>query len=66
MLSHVQFFPCKNIVKICNFMDYSLPASSVHGITQARILVAIPSPGESSPPSARTWVSYIAGRFFSI
>ena len=50
MLSHVQFFPCKNIVKVCKSMDYSLPASSVHGITQARILVAIPFSRGFSPP----------------
>ena len=33
---------------LCNPMDYSLTGSSVHGISQARILewVAIPSPGD--------------------
>ena len=40
MLSHVGLFAIP--------MDYSLPGSSVHGISQARILewVAIPSPGD--------------------
>ena len=43
-------------------MDYSLPGSSVHGIFQARILtwVAIPFSRD------RTWVSHIAGRFFTV
>ena len=44
VLSHVQLF--------CNLMDYILPASSLHGIFQARILewVAILSPGDLSDP----------------
>ena len=51
----------------CNPMDYSLTASSVHGILQARILewVAISSPRGSSRPGDRTHASScIAGRFF--
>ena len=46
----------------------NLPGSSVHGILQARILewVAIPFSRGSSQPRDRTWVSYIAGRFFII
>ena len=37
---------------LCDPMDCSLPASSVHGILQARILewVAMPSSRGSSPP----------------
>ena len=48
-------------------IDYSPPASSVHGILQARILewVAIAFSRGSSPPRERTCVSYIAGRFFT-
>ena len=44
------------------------PGSSVHGILQARILewVAMPSFKGSSPPRDRTWVSYTAGKFFTI
>ena len=44
------------------------PGSSVHGILQARILeqVAMPSSRGSSRPRDRTWVSHIAGRFFTI
>ena len=48
--------------------DCSLPGSSVHGILQARILewVAISFSRGSSGPRARTQVSHIAGRFFTI
>ena len=46
----------------------SPPGSSVHGILQARILewVTIPFSRRSFPPKDRTWVSCIAGRFFTI
>ena len=49
-------------------MDFSLPGFSVHGISQARILewVAISFYRESFPPRDQTWVSCIAGRFFTI
>ena len=49
-------------------MDCSPQGSSVHGILQARILewVAMPSSRRSSQPRDRTWVSYIAGRFFTV
>ena len=48
-------------------MDCSPPGSFVHGILQARILewVAISSSRGSSQPKDRTWVSYIAGEFFT-
>ena len=48
-------------------MNCSLPDSSVHGILQARILewVAISFSRESSRPTDWTWVSCIAGRFFT-
>ena len=47
---------------------YSLPGSSVHGIFQARILewVAIPFSRGSSWPRDQTWVSCIAGGFFTV
>ena len=53
---------------LCDPMDNSLPGSSVHGILQARILewVAISSSRGSSWPRHRTWVSCIAGRFFTV
>ena len=49
-------------------MDYSLPVSSVHGISQARTLewMAIPYARGTSQPKDRTWVSHTAGRFFAI
>ena len=49
-------------------MDFTLPGFSVHGISQARILewVAISFYRESFPPRDQTWVSCIAGRFFTI
>ena len=48
-------------------MDCSLPGSSVHGILQARILEVVASPFSRgfSQPRDRTWVSCIAGRFFT-
>ena len=51
---------------LCDFMDYNLPASSVCGILQERILewVAIPYSRGSSQPKDQTWTSCIADRFF--
>ena len=53
---------------LCDSMDYSPSGSSVHGILQARILkwVAIPFSRGSSQPRDWTWVSWIAGRFFTV
>ena len=44
---------------LCDIMDYSLPGSSVHGISQTGILewVAMPSSRGSSWPRYQTWVS---------
>ena len=58
-LSHAQFF--------CNPMDYSLPGSSVCGISQARILewVAIAFSRGSSRLRDQTCISYIVGRFLT-
>ena len=52
---------------LCNPMNCSPPGSSVHGIFQARILewVASPSPGKSSRLRDQTWVSCMAGGFFT-
>ena len=49
-------------------MDFRLPGSSVHGISQARILecVAISFSRGSSQPRDQTWVSCIAVRFFTV
>ena len=53
---------------ICNRLDCSPPDSSVHGIFSARILewVAIPFSRGSFWPRDWTWVSCIAGKFFTI
>ena len=51
----------------CDPVDGGLPASSVHGILQARILewVASSFSRGSSQPRDRTGVSCITGRFFT-
>ena len=53
---------------LCDPIDCSLPGSSVHGFLQARILewVAIPFSRGSTWPRDWTWVSCIAGRFFTV
>ena len=53
---------------LCDPMDYNPPGSWVHGIFQARIpeWVAIPFSSRPSQPRDRTWVSHIAGRFFTV
>ena len=48
---------------LCNPMDSSPPGSSVHGISQARILVAISFSRGSSRPRDQTPVYCTAGRF---
>ena len=60
VLNHVKLF--------ANTMDCSLPASSIHGILQARILewVAIPFSRGSFWPRDQTQVPCIAGKFFTI
>ena len=52
---------------LCDPMGCSPPGSSVRGILQARILewIAISFSRGSSQPGNRTWVSRIAGRFFT-
>ena len=58
----------KSCPTLSNPMDCSPPGSSVHGILQASILewVTMPFSWESSRPRDQTWVSCIAGRFFTI
>ena len=53
---------------LCDSMDCSSSGSSIHGILQARILqwVAMSFSRGSSWPGDWTWVSHIAGRFFTI
>ena len=65
-------FMCAKLLQscltLCDPLNYSLPSPSVHGILQARILewVAIPFSRETSQPRDGTWVSHIAGRFFTL
>ena len=52
---------------LCDPTDCSLPGSSVHGISQARVLewAAISFSRGSSQPRNQTWVSCTAGRFLT-
>ena len=64
------YMPClvaQSCLTLCSPVDCSLPGSSIHGISQARILewVAMPSSRGSSRPRDQTQVSCIAGRFFT-
>ena len=59
---------CQSVVpNSCDPMGCSLPGSSVRGIFQTRILewVVIPFSRRSSWPRDQTWVSCIAGGFFT-
>ena len=53
---------------LCDPVDCSLPGSSVHEISQARILewVVISFSRSSSPPTDWTQLSLIIGRHFTI
>ena len=58
----------QSCLTLCNPMDCGPPGSSAHEILQARILewVAMPFSRGSSQFRDQTWVSYIAGRFFTV
>ena len=58
----------QSCLTFCNPMVCSLAGSSVFGILQARILewVAVPFSRGSSWPKDWTWVSCIAGGFFTV
>ena len=66
--AHVCVVVAQSCPTLCNPMDCSSPGSSAHGILQVRILewVVIPFSRGSSQPRDWTWVSCIAGRFFTI
>ena len=53
---------------LCNPVHCSQPGSSVHEILRERTLewIAIPFSRGSSRLRDLTWVSYIAGRFFTV
>ena len=66
------WLPCcclvaQSCLTLWDLMDYRLPGSFVHGISQAGILewVAISFTGESSWPRNWTHVSCLASRFFT-
>ena len=61
-------FVAQSSPTLCDPMVCSPPGSSVHGILQARILewVAIFSSRGSFPPKNQSWISCIAGGFFTI
>ena len=58
----------QSCLTLCDPVDYSPSGSSGHEILQSRILqwVALPSSRGSSWPRDWTWVSYIAGGFFTV
>ena len=58
----------QSYLTVCYRMDCSLPGSSVHGDSPARILewVAMPSSRGSSQPRDQAQVSHSAGRFFTV
>ena len=58
----------QSCLTLCNHMDYILPGSSVHGISQARILqqIAVSYSAGSSWPRDWTCVSCISGGCFTI
>ena len=58
----------QSCLTLCDPMDCSPPGSSVHGILQARILERVVSSFSRGSSWSRdwTWVSCIAGRFFTV
>ena len=68
VLNTFEVLVAQSYLTLCDPMDSSLPASSVHGIIQARILewVAISFSRGSSQPRERTPVSCMAGTFFTV
>ena len=56
----------RSCLTLCNPMDCSPPGSLVPGILQGRILEWLCSSWGSSWPTDWTWVSHIAGRFFTV
>ena len=58
----------QSCLTLCDPMDCSPPGSCVHGIFQARMLdwVAISFSRGSSQLKDWTWVSFIAGRLFTV
>ena len=63
-----QVLVTQSCLTLCDPMDCNPPGSSAHGILQGRTLewVALPSSGGSSQLRDQTWVSCIAGGFFTV
>ena len=59
---------CSVVCTLSNSMDCSLPGSSVHGILQVRILEWVAIAFSKGPSRSRdwNWVSWTAGRFFTL
>ena len=55
---------CPVVPAVCDPMDCSPPASSVHAILQARILEWLPCPSPGSKPVSSVSPA-LAGRFFT-
>ena len=71
MLAWLHFFVClvvQSCPTFCDPMGCSPPGSSVHGDSSGKKTgeVAMPSSRGSSQSRDQTWVSWIAGRFFTI
>ena len=64
----VCFLVAQSCLTLCDPVDCSSPGSSVHEIFQTRVLewVAFPFSRGLSQTRGQTWVSCIAGRFFTI
>ena len=56
-------------VQLCNPMDCNLPGSSVHGISQARILegrgLPFPPPGDLSNPGVKAVSPVLGDEFYT-
>ena len=68
LITVVAVLVAQSCLTLCNTLDHNPPGSSVHGTLQARTLewVAIAVSRRSSRPRDRTWISCIAGGFFTV
>ena len=66
--SEVKVLVAQSCPPLSDPMDCSPPGPTVHGILQARVLewVAMSVSRGTSQPRDQTWVSHIAGRFFTV
>ena len=55
----------QSCLTLCDPMDSNLPGSSVHGISQARILEWVAIPLSRGSPN-RSWIYFIAGGFSTV